>query len=301
MRPNTFEIVPDDTVTDGYADDVGEHDLDGFANDSADDVGATGFMVITEHDTPDGFGHKVVFTPSGSITGEFDLVGVDENGVALSETVETDTGNAVTSVGFYATLTSVTTPAGIGSETVDIGWSADGAKLTLAETATPDGLARGVIITPSGSVSGSYTIVGTDLYGVAQSETLATNAGSAVTSSKHFKTVTSVTGATIGAETVDIGWAGTIGGIVYPIDWRSPFACNISVDVTGTINYTVQQSFSDVLGGETPVWSDITALASKTADLASQAAVGATAVRLLVNSYTDGASISMTTSQASFI
>lgn len=301
MRPNLMSFTPANTDTAGYADDAGEYDLDGFANNSVDDVGAPGFMVLTETTVGDGFAHKVRFTPSGSITGDFIILGTDQDGNVAGETLETDEGNAVTTVGFYLTLTSIETPAGLGAETVDIGWIQDGAEYTLVATETPDGLARKVVITPSGAVSGSYVITGTGILNNELQETLATNAASAVTSTNYFKTVTSVTAAVVVAETVDIGWSATMQTIVYPVDWRSPFACNISVDVSGTINYTVQQSFSDVLGGTTPVWADISALASKTADLSSQAAVGATAIRMLVNSFSDGATISLTTSQSTFI
>jgi hypothetical protein len=60
----------------------------------------------------------------------------------------------------------------------------------------------------------------------------------------------------------------------------------------------VQQTFANVLAGEAAVWTDITALASKTADTTSTAAVGATAIRLLINSYSSGAELQMYTSQS---
>jgi hypothetical protein len=53
-----------------------------------------------------------------------------------------------------------------------------------------------------------------------------------------------------------------------------------------------------VLAGETPAWSSITAIASKTADTVSTAAIGATAIRIIVNSYSSGAELQMYTSQA---
>ena len=179
-----------------------------------------------------------------------------------------------------------------------------GATWTLTATASGDvpQLARQVTIRNDSVTNHSAktaTLVGTDGQDKALTEVLNLPGSSAtVTSVNYFKTLTSITpSATIGVDTMDIGWAQTIQSYIYPIDWRSPWACNIQVDVTGTINFTVQQTFVDVLGGVTPVWSDITALASKTADTVSQATVGATALHILVNSFSSGAELQMYTTQ----
>lgn len=300
MRPSSYELAPDVADTDVIANDAGEYNLAGFGNDTTD---SAGFLTITVHEVGDGFAHKVRFTPSGSVTGNYVLVGTDADGVANGETLATDGTNAVTSVNFYLTLTSVATPSGLGAETVDVGWIQDGAKLTLDTTSTSDGLAHKLTLTPSGAVSGNYTIAGTDFYDNAISETLATNAGSAVTSVNYYKTVTSVVAAVMTDKTVDIGISGATSATIYPIDFYSPFACNIQVGVTGTINYTVQETFGSVFNGNTDelVWSDITALTSKTSSLTGSATVGATAIRTLINSFSSGGSVEVFTSQPVFI
>lgn len=178
-----------------------------------------------------------------------------------------------------------------------------GASWTLAATAATDGLAHQVSIRNDAAVDHSgktATLVGTDVNGKALTEVVTLPGASAtVESAGYFKTLTSITpSATIGTDTMDIGWVDEVESVTYPIDWRSPYAMNITVDVTGTINFTVQQTFVNVLNGETPVWSDISALAAKTADTTSTAAVGATAIRILVNSYSSGAELQMYTSQA---
>lgn len=177
-----------------------------------------------------------------------------------------------------------------------------GATWTLSQTTPGDGLAHQISIrndSATDHTGKTATLVGTDQNGNALTEvvTLPDNAAT-VESTGYFLTLTSVTPSeTIGADTMDIGFVDEVSTRTYPIDWCSPYACNISVDVTGTINFTVQQTFSSVLTGETPVWVDITALASKTADTTSTATIGATAIRLLVNSYSSGAELQMYTTQ----
>lgn len=181
--------------------------------------------------------------------------------------------------------------------------NATGATWTLSQTTPGDGLAHQISIRNDAAVDHSAKtaiLVGTDQNGVAQTETV-NLPGSTLTieSTGYYLTLTSVTpSTTIGADTMDIGFVDEAATKTYPLDWCSPYAANVSVDVTGTINFTVQQTFNNVLAGETPVWVDITALASKTADTTSTAAVGATAIRLLVNSYSSGAELQMYTSQA---
>jgi hypothetical protein len=84
------------------------------------------FTLITDiAGAGDGLAHKIIITPSGSVTGNYTITGKDADGKAFSETLATDTVNAVTSVDYYATDIVVTAPAGLGAETVDIGWTAD--------------------------------------------------------------------------------------------------------------------------------------------------------------------------------
>lgn len=187
-----------------------------------------------------------------------------------------------------------------------------GATFTITTTATSDGLAHQVSIRNDSATDHSgktVTLVGTDADGYALTEVVTGPAGSAtVESSGYFKTLTSATpSATIGADTFDIGWVDEVSTQTIPLDWRSDIAAAINVDVTGTINFTVQQTFDDVqrpgLAAQSAIqnvqWLDITALASKTADTTSTASVGATAIRLIINSYTDTAELQMNVNQTS--
>jgi hypothetical protein len=177
-----------------------------------------------------------------------------------------------------------------------------GASFTITTNATTDGLAHQVSIRNDSATDHSgktVTLVGTDANDNALTEVVTAPGSSAtVESSGYFKTLTSATpSATINADTFDIGWVDEVASHTYPIDWRSDAACNISVDVAGTIDFTVQETFVDVLGGTAPIWVNISALAAKTQDTTSSATVGATAIRVIVNSYSSGAELQVYTTQ----
>lgn len=173
-----------------------------------------------------------------------------------------------------------------------------GVAFTLDEATTPgDGMAHLVIITPSGSVSGNYTIAGTDAEGRTQSETLATDTVNAVTSVKYYKTLTSVLAPSgIGAETVDIGWTDDIISPMVVTNWRqNPFSISVGVDISGTINYDVQHTFDDIfnVAASAVSWFDHSSIAAKTADADGNYAFPVRAIRLLLNSLTTGATIEL--------
>lgn len=94
----------------------------GFANDVNAASGVAFALAATS--VGDSLAHKVRVTPSKSVTGNYTLTGTDANG-GVTETLATNTNNAVTSAKYYKTLTSVLAPSGITDATVDIGWTAD--------------------------------------------------------------------------------------------------------------------------------------------------------------------------------
>lgn len=183
------------------------------------------------------------------------------------------------------------------------GSNVTGAAFTLTANDAGDGLAHQVSIkndTANDHSGKTVTLVGTDADGHPLTEVVTGPGASAtVESSGYFKTLASATpSATIGADTFDIGWVDEVSTQTIPLNWRAQIAAAINVDVTGTIDFTVQETFDDVqVVGQSAIqnvqWANITALAAKTADTASVASVGATAIRLIVNSYTDTAEIQM--------
>ena len=179
-----------------------------------------------------------------------------------------------------------------------------GAAFTLTANNAGDSMAHLVIITPSGSVTGNYTLTGTDADGHAQTETLATSTTNAVTSTKYYKTLTEVLAPSgIGAETVDIGWTDDIVSKTIPLDSRAnPFSVGIGVDITGTINYTIQHTFASILAPgsipSTEKWFNHSSLTGQTADANGNYAFNCQAMRLLINSMSSGATVTLEVVQA---
>lgn len=183
--------------------------------------------------------------------------------------------------------------------------NATGATWTLSNTATTDGLAHQVTIVNDSVTDHSAktaVLVGTDAANNPQTETVNLPGTSAtVTGSKYFKTLTSITpSATIGADTMDIGWAAPGVGAIYPVDFNSVTGGGISlgVSITGTINYDVQHTLDDIFASPTAHqsanWFDHSSIAAKTASSDGNYAFPIRAVRLLVNSVTNGATVSFT-------
>jgi hypothetical protein len=179
--------------------------------------------------------------------------------------------------------------------------NATGATWTLTATTPGDGLAHPVTIKNDSATdhSGKTTIItGTGAEGQAQTETLNLPGTSAtVTSLKYFKTVTSVVpSATIGADTMDIGW--TAAGVtpLIPLCFAVHGTAEIQTTLGGTtMNYTPQQTIWPLDAATLALTSTIasnkvftTLAAAGTADLVTAPSEGATAARILINSHTSG-------------
>jgi len=184
------------------------------------------------------------------------------------------------------------------------GFTSTGAATAPTTTSTSDGLAHYVTLTSpaQATLAGiNFTIVGTDPDGHSISETIAGPASaSTVTSTKFFKTVATIQpSATMGALTLAVGIAVTAIAPTIALT-NSPAAAGMTVAVTGTINYTMYETFSNVYEHDaTTVSTQITALASKTANTSGNASVSATGVILLINSVTASATITVWLNQNS--
>ena len=176
--------------------------------------------------------------------------------------------------------------------------AASGAAFTLITDETPDGIAHKVVITPSGAVTGNYTITGLDADGIETSETLATDAANAVTSVNFYASELVVTAPSgLGAETVDIGWADEAVSQTIPLEiYTDRGTVSAQVDLTGTANFDLETTLSDIRATTSPppaqddyLWLNDANFTAKTASLQAQLATTARAVRLVVNSYSSGA------------
>ncbi len=180
--------------------------------------------------------------------------------------------------------------------------NATGATWALTTTTAGDGLAHQVTIRNDAATDHSAKtaiLVGTDADGRALTETVNLPGNAAtVTSTKYFKTLTSVTpSATIGADTMDIGWKDTCITPSYPCNrvqgaFGNP-TVSFGVDITGTINYDAQATIDniyDVLESNCS-WFDHGTVAAATADAYHNYVTPIVAMRLMINSLTSGATV----------
>jgi hypothetical protein len=179
-----------------------------------------------------------------------------------------------------------------------------GASLTLLASSAGDGLAHQLNFTSSANISDhTFTVVGTDENGMAQTEVVTGPNNTTVESASYFLTVTSITpNATLGSDEVDIGW---VDEFVTPTKRMNYHASEASLRfvVAGTINFDVEQTFDDMRKadqGETFEWSTSTDtdLDGATASQISVLDKPVTGIRIKANSYSSGASIDMYVVQA---
>ncbi len=157
--------------------------------------------------------------------------------------------------------------------------------------------ARQLGIASTGNLSGvTFTVYGTDPDGNSINEAITGPNNTTVETTAYFKTVTRVAVSGSVATDVTVGTVDEASTHTIVLNAYDEVATTISVDVTGTINFTVQETYDHVLanGSASTNWVNITALATKTADTTATSGRGATAIRLLVNSYTDTAELQMT-------
>lgn len=170
--------------------------------------------------------------------------------------------------------------------------AAAGTAFTLITDEMSDGLAHSIIITPSGSVTGNYTISGTNADGESISETLATDTTNAVTSANYYVSdIVILAPSGLGAETVDIGWTGVSVSPAFLLNWRQTnFQVSLGLSLSGTINVTVQHTFDNVRDVATSDWTwwPHTSLVTKTSSADGNYAFPVTATRILVNSTSGG-------------
>lgn len=203
-------------------------------------------------------------------------------------------------LGSFSPITALTTA--FNAQT----FTSTGAATAPTTTATTDLLAHLVTLTSpvQATLAGiTFTLVGTDADGNTLTETglVGPASASTVTSTKHFKTLTSVQpSATMGGLVVSIGVAAESVSQTLPLEWRSNAAAAMTVDISGTINFTVEETYANPysVAGESLPWVAISALSAKTADTSAVSTVGSQAVRLKTNTVTNGATWTWYVTQA---
>lgn len=190
-----------------------------------------------------------------------------------------------------------------------------GASWTLSATNSGDSLAHQVSIrndTANDHAAKTATLVGTDANGIAITETINLPGPSAtVETSYYYLTLTSVTpSATIGADTMDIGWVDEIVTPTIPLNWRGDVPATYAIsNSSGTFSAVFEECFQDIRDGTensdlrwAPVWIEElgTPAAAATVDVATNGLFNATAGRLRLASYTDTAELQFMISQRAF-
>ena len=158
------------------------------------------------------------------------------------------------------------------------------------------GTPRRILITNVGNDSGiTFTIVGTTYGGTSISQTVTGTSGSTVATTLDFLTVTSITtSGSTSASGITVG-TNTVGGSrwVRTDSFALP-SLSIQIDVSGTINYTLQSTNDDPNDPFNPVsinnvaWFDSTDSAVVSASASKQTSFtnAPTYIRLVVNSGT---------------
>lgn len=200
---------------------------------------------------------------------------------ALSATViaGSQSGTAATPLTLAAGASAV--DAGVGGRIVGIVSAGDDHLITFAVTGI-SGIDGSVI---SESVTGSSGAPGT-----------------AVTVN-FYSSVSSIIPSGNTASTVTVGTVATTLSTIsnmLALDEAQRVPCQVAVEITGTINFSVAETFDPVLtgqGGSAPVAAQSairflpTALASKSANTTAPLDIGATGIAIIINSYSTGATL----------
>jgi flagellar hook-associated protein 2 len=200
------------TDTDGIVDaetlgSAGNLTLDGDQTSSGSATGLNSFLTIASSNN------------NSSVT--FTITGTDIDGTAQTETITGVNNNTVTSTKIFQTVTRIA--AGASASAINVG--------TVAAYVDTDGK-RPSIVSASGDESAkTFTVVGTDLSGNAQTEVITGPAANAtVLGSKTFKTISSITPSAnttgnitmgftgVGSTTTGVTGSATLGGVSMSAD-----------------------------------------------------------------------------------
>lgn len=177
---------------------------------------------------------------------------------------------------------------------------ASAGNLTLAAAASAidtSGAARILVFTTGeDDTAVNATITGKDANGNTITETLALPNHTTKVSTKAYASVSQIAlsaGITANMSVGTVGTTLSAIGAWNPLEFYSRTGATVAVEVTGTINFTINETFDDLLGTGTSsaIAFAPTALASKTANTVASLDVGATGVQVQINSYSSGATL----------
>lgn len=144
----------------------------------------------------------------------------------------------------------------------------------------------------------NFTVVGLDANGRSISEVVTGINSSTVETVNYYKDITSITPDATSSSTVIVGTVDEAASVILPLDDYNSNPAHILVDISGTINFTVQETSSNCRDPSQPiVWENISALASKSADTSGASTAGVKGLRIIINSYSSGAELQMYVNQ----
>lgn len=253
--------------------------------------GSAGDLTLTAQAANIG-GVQVVIASAGNDTGiTFTVKGMDINYAYESETLTGSNASLVATTKQFLSVTAITA-SGAAAGNVSAGLSGS----TTLDTP------RRVIITSAGNDSAkTFTIRGTDWNGRTISETV-TGANAGIAQSAYdYKTVTYVAISAAAAGAVKVGTNGVASSRPLILDSFANAPTALQADVTGTVNYTIQQSLDNPakVGYASMTWVNHpdTGVVSATADAQANYAYVPAATRITLNS--GSGSVKYTVIQAS--
>lgn len=241
---------------------------------------------------------NISITSSGNDTGiTFTVTGLSANNYsAMTETVTGSNASVVSTKNLFMQVFKI---AASGAAAANVSAGANGYVATLD---TP----RRVLFTSGGNDSGiTATLTGTDWNNQPISEVLTLANASTAYSVLDYATVTNIllSGAT--ATTLTVGTNGVCSSRPTFLDAYVNAPTTVQVDVTGTVNYSVQQTLDDpnnpAIGWANVQWlsSLDTNVVTATASKISYYANAPVLTRVLLNSSTGTGAVVMTVTQSS--
>lgn len=241
-------------------------------------------------------GRSVVIASAGNDTGiTFTVKGVGTDGVSYAS--ETVTGSNTSRVATRTLFMKVTAISASGAAAGNVSAGVNGILATLDT-------ARRVLLTSSGNDSAkTFTVYGTDWNGTPISEVVTGANATTTFSTLDFATITAVWPSASTAGTIKVGTNGVASSRPIFLDRYALAPTSLQVDVSGTANYTVQQTLDDAnsVGYVNVNWvnhpdSGVVAVA---ATAQANYAYIPTATRVTLNSQTNPGFVVFTVLQAS--
>ena len=184
---------------------------------------------------------------------------------------------------------------------------------TMTTQNSGDSLAHQVSLASTANLSGiTMTLSGTDADRQPITEDVTGPNNNTVEGSKYFRTLTTVTASsTLGGSTMDVGFVDEVSSQTIPMDHYISTPATVKVVVTGTINYdveeTVRNPYPNLTDNAAPftvteqsniTWVNDANFTAKTTTTTDDLALsGVRAIRVVVNSYSNGAELQVLITQ----